>query len=281
MYTVAALYHFAALPDCAKLQPVYKAQMLANNLTGTILVTPEGINGTIAGPREGINAMLAFLRSDPRLATLVHKESESEANPFQRTKIKLKKETIPLGVTVDPTNPGTYVKSAQWNELIANPATITVDTRNDYEVAIGAFKGAKNPETRTFKELPQWLEENLPTDRETPIAMYCTGGIRCEKSTAYLKQQGYNNVYHLEGGILKYLEETPQEESLWDGACYVFDDRVAVNHDLSPATQYQVCTSCNMPVNAADFRRNGAANPCRCHKTNRGAFTGQTQQPQS
>lgn len=275
MYTVAALYHFAALPDCATLQPVYKAKMLENHLTGTILVTPEGINGTIAGPRTGINTMLAFLRSDPRLASLVHKESESEGQPFQRTKIKLKKETIPLGVAVDPTNPGTYVNSAQWNELIANPATITIDTRNDYEVAIGRFKGAQNPATRTFKELPQWLEANLPTNRETPIAMYCTGGIRCEKSTAYLKQQGYNNVYHLQGGILKYLEETPPESSRWEGACYVFDDRVAVNHDLSPATQYQVCTSCNMPVNAADFRRNGAESPCNCHKANRGASSSQ------
>lgn len=252
---VATFYHFAALPDCAKLQPVYKAKMIELGVRGTILVTPEGVNSTIAGPREGVDELLAFLRSDERLAGMGHKESFSDVNPFERVKVKLKKETIPLGVTVDPTKPGTYVKPAEWNALIADPRTITIDTRNDYEVSIGVFEGAKNPETRTFKELPAWLEENLPDDKTVPIAMYCTGGIRCEKSTSYLKDQGYENVYHLEGGILKYLEEVPESESLWKGACYVFDDRVAVNHDLSPARQYQVCTQCNTPVNAGDMRR--------------------------
>ncbi len=258
MNTVATFYHFASLPDCAKLQPSIKAEMLRHNVTGTILVTPEGVNATIAGPREGVDAVLAFLRADARLAAMTHKESTAKTNPFQRTKVKLKRETIPLGVTVDPTNPGTYVKPSEWNQLIANPETIVIDTRNDYEVEIGQFHNAKNPATRTFKQLPQWLEENLPADKKVPVAMYCTGGIRCEKSTAYLKAQGYENVYHLEGGILKYLEEVPQSESLWQGACYVFDDRVAVNHDLSPATQYQVCPSCNKPVNAADVRRMAA-----------------------
>lgn len=267
MYTVATFYHFAALPDCATLQPAYKAKMLENNLTGTILVTPEGVNATIAGPREGIDAMLAFLRADTRLAAMTHKESFSAQNPFLRTKVKLKRETIPLGVTVDPTNPGTYLKPAEWNQLIADPRTITIDTRNDYEVQIGAFKGAQNPATRTFKELPQWLEENLPDDKTVPVAMYCTGGIRCEKSTAYLKQQGYQNVYHLEGGILKYLEETPESESLWQGACYVFDDRVAVNHDLSPATHLQNCPCCNTPINAADVRRNASNGKSLCGKS--------------
>lgn len=252
---VATFYHFAEMPDCAALQPVYKAEMLKHGVNGTILVTPEGVNSTIAGPRAGIDAFLAFLRSDARLATMTHKESFTESTPFNRVKVKLKKETIPLGVAVNPTRPGTYVKPREWNALISQPGTITIDTRNGYEVEIGQFKGAHNPDTRTFKELPQWLADNLPDDKATRIAMYCTGGIRCEKSTAYLKQQGYENVYHLEGGILKYLEDVPAEESLWDGACYVFDDRVAVNHDLSPATEFQNCPCCNKPVIAADLRR--------------------------
>ena len=266
MFTVATFYHFAALPDCTALQPAYKAKMLEHGLTGTLLVTPEGVNATIAGPHAGVMAMLAFLRADSRLAAMTHKESTSAQNPFQRTKVKLKKETIPLGVTVDPTNPGTYVKPADWNRLITDPRAITIDTRNDYEVQIGRFSGASNPVTRTFKELPQWLEHHLPADKSVPVAMYCTGGIRCEKSTAYLKQQGYRNVYHLEGGILKYLEEVPQADSLWQGACYVFDDRVAVNHDLSPATHLQNCPCCNTPVNAADVRRHTSNGKSPCGK---------------
>lgn len=255
MFTIATFYHFAALPDCAKLQMPWKAFMLERNVTGTILVTPEGVNATIAGPRAGVNAVLAMLRADPRLAAMTHKESFADTNPFPRTKVKLKKETIPLGVTVDPTNPGTYVKPKDWNALIADPNVILVDTRNAYETKIGVFKGAQDPNTRTFKELPVWLAEHLPADKKAPIAMYCTGGIRCEKSTAYVKAQGYENVYHLEGGILKYLEEVPEAESMWEGACYVFDHRVAVKHDLSPATELQVCPHCNMPVTAADMRR--------------------------
>ena len=260
---IDTFYHFSLLEDCAALQYAYKAFLQRHNVTGTILVTPEGVNATIAGPREGVDATLAFLRADPRLATMPHKESFAEVNPFARTKVKLKRETIPLGVTVNPTQAGTYVAANQWNTLIADPSTIVIDTRNDYEVEIGRFTGAQNPATRTFRELPGWLEENLPDDKAVPIAMYCTGGIRCEKSTAYLKSQGYENVYHLEGGILKYLEEVPESESLWQGACYVFDDRVAVNHDLSPATQYQVCTVCNTPINAADVRR-GADRAIAC-----------------
>ncbi|MFZ2620220.1 MAG: rhodanese-related sulfurtransferase, partial [Alphaproteobacteria bacterium] len=237
--TIATFYCFAAMPDAAQIQPVWKQFMLAHAVTGTILVTPEGINSTIAGPRAGVDAVLAMIRSDSRFAAMTHKESFADTNPFPRTKVKLKRETIPLGVTVDPTNPGIYVKPEAWNALLANPNTILIDTRNDYEVQIGTFKNALNPKTRTFKELPAWLAEHLPADKETPIAMYCTGGIRCEKSTAYVKAQGYNNVFHLEGGILQYLEDMPEENSAWEGACYVFDDRVAVKHDLSPATEYQ------------------------------------------
>jgi UPF0176 protein len=259
---VATFYKFASLPDCAELQPVFKQKMLENHVSGTILVTPEGVNSTIAGPRAGIDAMLAFLRSDERLADMGHKESFCEENPFPRTKVKLKKETIPMGATVDPNNAvGEYVKPEDWNALISDPNVIVVDTRNDYEVGMGQFKNAVNPETETFKEFPRWVQENL-TDPKKKVAMYCTGGIRCEKSTSYLKDQGFDEVYHLEGGILKYLEDVPAEESLWEGDCYVFDDRVAVNHDLAPSVDLQTCKACGSRLNAADHKRMKAGEPC-------------------
>lgn len=261
MFTIAALYHFVRLDNRAELQRAWKAFMLEHQVSGTILVTPEGINGTIAGPDEGIKAMLGMLEADGRFQGLEYKLSYAAIRPFLRTKVKLKKETIPLGVAVDPTNPGTYVKPDEWNSLISRPDVILVDTRNDYEVKIGQFKGAKNPKTRTFKELPKWVEENLP-DRETPVAMYCTGGIRCEKSTAYLKSLGFKQVYHLQGGILKYLEEVPAEQSLWQGDCFVFDDRVAVNHSLEPAPHLQLCRHCSTSIGAAEFKRAGGDTVC-------------------
>lgn len=250
MVTIATFYHFAALADCAALQPLYKAEMVAHGVTGTLLVTPEGINATIAGPEDGVAAVLAFIKRDARLGDFAVKYSEAAVSPFPKCKVKLKRETIPLGVAVDPTKErGRYVKPAAWNALIANPDTIVIDTRNAYEVRIGAFKGAQNPNTRTFRDLPEWLESNLPADKDVPVAMYCTGGIRCEKSTAYLTQQGYKNVYHLEGGILQYLEDVKPEESLWEGACYVFDDRVAVDHALAPAAHMKICRTCNAVIN--------------------------------
>lgn len=261
MFVIATFYHFAALPDCAALQPLWKAFLLKHDVRGTILVTPEGVNATIAGPRAGVDAVLAMLRADSRLAAMTHKESFADTCPFPRTKVRLKKETIPLGVPVDPTNPGTYVKPQEWNALISRPDVIVVDTRNAYEVEIGKFKGAQDPRTRTFKELPAWVEKNLP-DKKAPVAMYCTGGIRCEKSTAYLKSQGFENVYHLEGGILKYLEDVPAAQTMWEGACFVFDDRVAVHHDLTPATELQVCPGCNKAVTASDLRRGHGAGCC-------------------
>jgi UPF0176 protein len=260
-HMVATFYQLTPLTGCAVLQKAWKAEMLTHAVTGTILVTPEGINGTIAGPAAGVNHVLETLKSHPQLGTLSWKVSFAPTNPFARTKVKLKREVIPLGYPTQPAMAGQYVTPAQWNDLVANPNVIVVDTRNDYEVKIGQFKGAKNPTTRTFRDLPQWLEDNLPADKTTPIAMYCTGGIRCEKSTAYVRAQGYQNVYHLEGGILKYLAEIPASQSLWQGDCYVFDDRVAVDHRLQPATQYSVCPQCNSPVNAADWRRNDTT-PC-------------------
>lgn len=251
MVCIATFYRFVPLPDFAALQPLYKEWMLAHGVAGTILVTPEGINATIAGPHDGVDAVLSSIKADPRMGDFAVKYSEADANPFPRCKVKLKRETIPLGVPVDPEKErGRYVKPADWNTLIASPDTIVVDTRNAYEVKVGAFKGAQNPDTRTFRELPAWLEENLPANKNVPIAMYCTGGIRCEKSTAYLTQQGYTNVYHLEGGILQYLEDVKPEDSLWEGACYVFDDRVAVDHSLAPAGQLKICRGCNAVMTA-------------------------------
>ena len=264
-YFVATFYHLVPFAAHASVQAPWKAFMAARGVTGTILVTPEGINGTIAGPEDGVRATLAMIGGLPLFAGLTWKESVSATNPFPRTKVKLKRETIPLGVPVDPAQRGAYVKPADWNSLIADPNTIVVDTRNDYEVAIGRFAGAQNPATAIFKELPAWLNMHLPEDKTQRIAMYCTGGIRCEKSTAYLKQQGYENVYHLEGGILKYLEEVPPSQSLWEGDCYVFDDRVAVDHHLQPSAHYSVCKTCNMPVTAGDMKRAGAVPICpRC-----------------
>jgi len=262
MITVATFYKFVALPDAATLQPIWKNEMLAHDVTGTILVTPEGINATIAGPHEGVQTVLAFLRSDERFGDLTHKESFCAENPFPKTKVRLKRETIPMGATVDPNKGvGAYVKPQDWNALISDPNVITIDTRNDYEVEIGQFKNAINPHTATFKEFPRWVQENL-TDPKQKIAMYCTGGIRCEKSTAYLKEQGFEDVYHLEGGILKYLEEQPGETSLWEGACYVFDDRVAVDHALQPAGDHQHCPHCGASINAAELKRLSSLGRC-------------------
>lgn len=255
-YLVATFYKFAAMPDAAKRQPEWKQFMLERNVTGTILVTPEGINATISGPEAGVRATLAMIRADNRFSDMEHKESWSEALPFKKTKVKLKRETIPLGVNVDPNAIcGTHVNSTEWNKLISDPETVIIDTRNDYEVRLGTFKNAINPQTETFRELPEWVKEHLADKKAKKVAMFCTGGIRCEKSTALLKEEGFDEVYHLNGGILQYLEDMPEEDSLWEGSCYVFDDRVAVGHDLAPCIEAQSCTKCGEKLNAADLRR--------------------------
>lgn len=261
---IATFYHLTPLPDHAAWQAPWKAALLRNQVTGTVLLTPEGINGTLAGPKAGLLTALNFIRSHPELAGLSWQTSMAERNPFPRCKVKLKKETIPLGHPVLADQAGEYVKAEDWNALLAQPNVVTIDTRNDYEVRLGQFAGALNPATRTFKELPDWLDKTLPDDRDTPIAMYCTGGIRCEKSTAYLKQRGYRKVYHLQGGILQYMAKVPAQQSQWQGACYVFDDRVAVNHSLEPVANLQICPQCNQAVIAADLRRGGCPR-CRGH----------------
>ena len=246
---VAALYKFVELPDFADLKAPLLACCEQHGVKGTLLLAEEGINGTIAGTHTGVRAVLTYLRSDPRLADLTHKESGASKMPFYRMKVRLKKEIVTLGVPgVNPNKmAGTYVKPADWNKLIADPDVIVVDTRNDYEVAIGTFKGALNPNTKSFSELPEWVRNERSLRSKPKVAMFCTGGIRCEKSTAFLRTEGFDEVYHLEGGILKYLESVPEENSLWEGECFVFDERVAVGHGLKPS-KHELCRSCRYPI---------------------------------
>ena len=252
-YLVAALYHFVALPDYKELQPGLLKCAQANDVMGTILLAEEGINGTVAGPEAGVRALLEYIRSDDRLSPLDHKESWADENPFYRMKVRLKKEIVTLGVEgVSPTKQvGEYIEPADWNEFISDPDVIVIDTRNDYEVEIGTFKGAVDPKTTSFREFPKWFEEHKGTIKEPKIAMFCTGGIRCEKSTSLLKAEGYQNVFHLKGGILKYLETVPEEESLWEGECFVFDQRVSVGHGLVPGP-YDLCHACRHPITDED-----------------------------
>lgn len=256
-FLTAALYKFVSLPDHAALCAPLLACCEAHHVKGTLLLAPEGINGTIAGPEAGVRAVLQHLRADPRLASLAPKESWSAQPPFLRMKVRLKKEIVTLRVAeLNPSeSAGQYVKPCDWNALMADPQVLLIDTRNDYEVAIGSFKAAVNPNLKTFAELPAWLEA-LPAlqgeaAKNTKIAMFCTGGIRCEKSTALLKMRGFREVYHLEGGILKYLEEVPPEQSTWEGECFVFDERVSVGHGLQPG-HHELCRSCRWPLSAED-----------------------------
>ena len=231
---VAALYKFVTLEDYIAMREPLLDCCVTAGVKGTLLLAEEGINGTIAGTREGIDAVLAYLRNDARLADLEHKESFDDHMPFHRMKVKLKKEIVTMGVDgIDPNQTvGTYVKPEDWNALIDDPEVLLIDTRNDYEYGIGSFRGAVDPHTTTFREFPGWVRENLDPAKQKKVAMFCTGGIRCEKASAFMLKEGFEEVYHLQGGILKYLEEVPKEESMWEGECFVFDERVAVNHDL-------------------------------------------------
>jgi UPF0176 protein len=246
---VCALYKFTPLDDYTSMrQPLFDF-MHDRNIKGTLLLASEGINGTVAGSREAIDQLLQHLKSDPRLNELEHKDSLDSGNPFYRTKVRLKKEIVTLGIEgIDPLHTvGTYVEPKNWNALISDPETLLIDTRNDYEIGIGTFKNAVNPKTESFREFPAYVEQTLDPSTQQNVAMFCTGGIRCEKSTAYLKELGFENVYHLKGGILKYLEEVPEEESLWEGECFVFDNRVAVDHSLAKG-KYDQCHACRTPI---------------------------------
>jgi len=250
---VAALYKFVALEDFHELREPLLDACLAAGARGTLLLAHEGINGTIASSREGIDEVLAYLRSDPRLQDLEHKESLDDHMPFYRMKVKLKKEIVTMGIAgIDPNaRVGTYVRPADWNELLSDPEVLLLDTRNDYEYGIGSFRGALDPETTTFREFPAYVRKHLDPGQHKKVAMFCTGGIRCEKASAFMLQEGFQEVYHLQGGILKYLEEVPQEESLWEGECFVFDNRVAVNHRLEKG-QYDQCHGCRHPITEQD-----------------------------
>lgn len=265
-YLVAALYHFAPLNADADTQSRIKAVCVENGICGTLLLASEGINGTIAGTPEGIANVLAFIRSIPGFATLEHKESHASEQPFLRLKVRLKKEIVTMGIPgVDPNAlVGTYVEPKDWNDLISADDVVTIDTRNDYEIRIGQFKGAINPETVTFREFPDWFRKFRQGRPNARIAMYCTGGIRCEKSTSFVKQEGVDEVYHLKGGILKYLEDVPQDESLWEGECFVFDRRVAVKHGLEEGS-YTLCHACREPLGPEDLKSEHFIPGSSCH----------------
>ncbi|VAW63106.1 Rhodanese domain protein UPF0176 [hydrothermal vent metagenome] len=250
---IAALYHFVILDNYKQLRQPLLDFMLEHEIKGTLLLAREGINGTVAGSQESIDALLRWLKSDTRLADLRHKLSYDNNMPFNRTRVKLKKEIVTMGVEgIAPNHVvGTYVKPENWNALISDPDVILVDTRNAYETAIGTFKNAVDPITETFREFPEYVKQNLNPEKHKKVAMFCTGGIRCEKSTAYLKEQGFEEVYHLQGGILKYLETVPEEESLWEGECFVFDNRVSVNHALEKGS-YDQCHACRLPITEDD-----------------------------
>lgn len=250
---VAALYKFVELEDYQALREPLLEHCLSLGIKGTLLLAREGINGTVSGTREGIGGLLDYLKSDARLSDLSHKESFDDNPPFLRMKVKLKKEIVTMGVEgIDPRQVvGTYVKPQDWNQLISDPDVILVDTRNDYEVELGTFEGAINPNTKTFREFPAYVKEHLDTGKHKKVAMFCTGGIRCEKSTAYLKEQGFEDVYHLEGGILQYLEDVPESESMWHGDCFVFDNRVTVKHNLEPG-EYDQCHACRRAISDED-----------------------------
>ncbi|MDH5518747.1 MAG: rhodanese-related sulfurtransferase [Gammaproteobacteria bacterium] len=251
--TVAALYHFVRLDNYQQLQDSLLNKMLELGIKGTLLLASEGINGTVAGEQAAIDQLLDWLRSDSRLSELRYKLSFDENMPFYRTRVKLKKEIVTMGVEgIDPNQlVGTYVDAKDWNALISDPQVTLIDTRNEYEINIGTFKNAIDPKTQSFRQFPDYIKNNHDPKSVTKVAMFCTGGIRCEKSTAYLKQLGYDEVYHLQGGILKYLQEVPEQESMWQGECYVFDNRVSVNHKLEKG-RYEMCHGCRLPITAED-----------------------------
>ena len=266
MYIVAALYHFTRFSDIQAIRGPLQDLARAKGVRGTLLLANEGINGTIAGTRSGIEAVLAHIRALSGCADFEWKESQAAEMPFHRMKVRLKREIVTMGQPdVDPTaSVGNYVDADEWNELILAPDVAVIDTRNDYEVAIGTFEGAIDPETNSFGEFPAWWQANKDRFHNKRIAMFCTGGIRCEKSTNYLIGQGVEDVYHLKGGILKYLEEVPKEESTWNGECFVFDGRVSVGHGLAEGP-HELCFACRQPILPQDTARPEYEHGVSCH----------------
>jgi UPF0176 protein len=267
MYTVCALYHFTPFPDPAAIRGPLFELCQREGITGSLLLAKEGINGTVAGSEAAINTMLAHIRALPGCADLVWKNSTAKDQPFGKMKVRLKKEIVTMGQPdIDPRAAvGHYVEPKDWNDLITAPDVVVIDTRNDYEYSIGTFEGAIDPQTKSFREFPQWWEENKDRFHNKRIAMFCTGGIRCEKSTNFVKQQGIDEVYHLKGGILKYLEEVPEADSKWQGDCYVFDGRVSVGHGLVEGP-HELCHACRRPVMPEDKSRPEWENGVSCHQ---------------
>jgi UPF0176 protein len=274
-YLTTAMYHFVSLPHYKKLREPLLNFCVSQSIKGTLLLADEGINGTVAGSEKSIHAFLDFLKNDPffdsNFKNLSHKESWSDQHPFYRMKVKLKKEIVTLGVPgVSPTKiVGKYVKPQDWNKIISDPEVVLIDTRNDYEYAIGTFKDAINPKTTTFREFPEFIKTHFDPKKHKKVAMFCTGGIRCEKASSFMMSEGFDEVYHLEGGILKYLEEVKPENSLWQGECFVFDQRVAIKHGLEVGN-YDQCYACRYPLTQDDIKSEqytpGISCP-NCYKT--------------
>lgn len=268
---VAALYRFAPFEHPEVHQRSLQEACAEHDVFGTLLLAPEGINGTIAGSRSGIDKVIEVIRALPGCAGLEHKESFAAKMPFLRMRVRLKKEIVTMGVPgIDPNRVvGDYVDPADWNDLISDPDVVVIDTRNDYEVEIGTFKGAVNPRTVAFRDFPDWFRRTYKNAGDQKFAMFCTGGIRCEKATSFLKSEGIDQVFHLNGGILKYLETTPPEKSLWEGECFVFDQRTAVTHGLDIGS-YELCHACRHPIDESDRKSKffvpGVSCP-RCHDT--------------
>lgn len=252
-YVICALYKFVTFEKYQAFRQPLLDFLVSQNIKGTLLLASEGINGTVAGSEEAIHTLLAWFDEQPHLFDISYKLSYSHKEPFKRTKVKLKKEIVTMGVEgINPNQVvGTYVDPKDWNDLVNDPEVLLIDTRNDYEVAVGTFKNAINPKTESFREFPDYVKTHLDPNKHKKVAMFCTGGIRCEKSTAYLKQEGFDQVYHLKGGILKYLEDISEKETSWEGECFVFDDRVTVDHQLQPGS-YDQCNACRLPISEAD-----------------------------
>ena len=267
MFIVAALYHFTRFNDHQKICVQLQDQCNLSGVTGSLLLAPEGINGTIAGSRRGIDNVIEYIKSLPGCRGIEHKESIASLPPFPRMKVKIKKEIVTMGQPdVNPAEKvGKYVEPKDWDSLINSPDVVLIDTRNDYEVGIGTFKGAVNPNTKSFSEFPEWWEKNKDKFHNKKIAMFCTGGIRCEKSTNYLLGKGVKKVHHLKGGILKYLEEIPEEQSSWEGDCFVFDARVSVGHELNEGP-HQLCYACRRPILPKDQNHTKYEHGVSCHQ---------------